>query len=152
MHVGDRRLQMHMLHWKRNSLRALWMGQKLERASLFCRRFCPAWLESEEVHPGERESYSAFPLLWQHTTRAWLRGWTHSPVIYMSLCIIGWSLIDYGGQHVILPNYLYFILMICQPECWEFWGIWSRSFLRCCAFNFSGGSKTFVSSICCNTR
>jgi hypothetical protein len=70
MHVGDRRLQMHMLHWKRNSLRALWMGQKLERASLFCRRFCPAWLESEEVHPGERESYSAFPLQWQHTTRA----------------------------------------------------------------------------------
>jgi hypothetical protein len=32
---------MHMLHWKRNSLRALWMGQKLERTSLFCRRFCP---------------------------------------------------------------------------------------------------------------
>lgn len=62
----------------------------------------------------------------------------------MSLCIIGWSLIDYGGQRVILPNCLYFILMICQPECWEFWGlgIGSISFLRCCAFIFSGGSKT----------
>jgi hypothetical protein len=55
MHVGDRHLQMHMLHWKRNSLRALWMGQKLERASLFCRRFCPAWLESEVQPRRERE-------------------------------------------------------------------------------------------------
>jgi hypothetical protein len=92
-------------------------------------------------NPGERESYSAFPLLWQHTTRAWLRGWSQT-----SLCIVGWSLIDYGfygGQHVRLTNCLYFMLMICQPACWEFWGlgIESRSFLRCCTFIFSGGSK-----------
>jgi hypothetical protein len=89
MHVGDRHLQMHMLHWKRNSLRALWMGQNLERASLFCRRFCPAWLESEDVHPGERDSYSAFPLLWQHTTRAWLRGGSKTVSCLQSVATLG---------------------------------------------------------------
>jgi hypothetical protein len=79
---------MHMLHWKRNSLRALWMGQKLERTSLFCRRFCPAWLESEEVHPGE-SCYSAFPLLWQHANRTWLRGrvWTYLFISVLSFVI-----------------------------------------------------------------